>query len=238
MSKTFRNFLGVMMIAPLVALTPIAQAAQATTQTVKIALLDMSSIAGPGMGPGNRQGMGPGNQQGMGPGSRQGMSPGGGQGMVPGMGPGSRQGMGAGTGPGRGTGMGPGWGWGGGQGAGWMAQSMMGPGMMGMGMMSIRASTGTVKAGKIRFEVVNYSASIEHEMEVIAVDDLNAPLPYNYKTAKVTVDKAKELGETEHMKSGDAKTLELTLPAGNYLLVCNIPGHYAAGMVTPFTVTP
>jgi uncharacterized cupredoxin-like copper-binding protein len=37
---------------------------------------------------------------------------------------------------------------------------------------------------------------------------------------------------------GKEKVLELSLPAGNYLLVCNIPGHYAAGMVTPFVVTP
>ena len=59
----------------------------------------------------------------------------------------------------------------------------------------------------------------------------------NYNTAKVIVAKAKELGETEHMKPGNVKVLELTLPAGNYLLVCNLPGHYAAGMVAPFTVT-
>ena len=73
--------------------------------------------------------------------------------------------------------MGPGWGWGGGTGPGWMAQRMMGPGMMGMGMMSIRTSPDQIKAGKVRFEVVNYSASILHELEVVAVDDINAALP-------------------------------------------------------------
>jgi len=134
--------------------------------------------------------------------------------------------------------MGPGWGWGGGTGPGWMAQRMMGPGMMGMGMMSIRTSPDQIKAGKVRFEVVNYSASIVHEMEVVAVDDINAALPYDYDHAKVVVEKSRNLGEVEDIAPGATKVLELDLPAGNYLLVCNIPGHYAAGMVTPFVVVP
>lgn len=200
-----------------------AQTAEGTAATVKVALLDMSSIAGPGMagagmmGPGFRCGpMGQGN---VGQGNM-------GRGMGPGM-------------PGQGPGMmGPGWGWGGGTGPGWMAQHMMGPGMMGMGMMSVRLTSDRVKAGKVRFEVVNYSAAVVHELEVVAVDDLNAALPYDYSKAKVIVEKARNLGEVEDIAPGKEKVLELNLPAGNYLIVCNIPGHYAAGMVTPYVVTP
>ncbi len=215
MAKAVRFFPATLAVFILLASIPIKAAESSAVQTIKVALLDMSSIAGPGMGPGSRQGMGPGNRQGMGPDN----------------GPGGRQGRGPGM-------MGPGWGWGGGQGSGWMAQNMMGPGMMGMGMMSIRTSKNTAKPGKVRFDVTNYSASVVHELEVVAVDDLNAPLKYDYNLAKVKVDKAKELGEVENIGAGEEKVLELTLPAGNYLLICNIPGHYAAGMVVPFTVKP
>jgi len=40
------------------------------------------------------------------------------------------------------------------------------------------------------------------------------------------------------MQPNASKTLDVTLAAGSYLLICNVPGHYAAGMVTPLTVTP
>jgi uncharacterized cupredoxin-like copper-binding protein len=235
MAKCVRFIPATLAVFLLLAGVPVKAAETSAVQTIKVALLDMSSIAGPGMGPGSRQGLGRGF--GRGPGNREGMGPGGGQGRGPGNWQG--RGRGEGFGPGNGQGMmGPGWGWGGGQGAGWMAQHMMGPGMMGMGMMSIRTSKATAKAGKVRFDVVNYSASLVHEMEVVAVDDLNAPLPYDYNLATVKIDKAKERGEVENLGPSEEKVLELTLPAGNYLLVCNIPGHYAAGMVAPFTVTP
>jgi uncharacterized cupredoxin-like copper-binding protein len=225
MAKAVRFIHATLAVFLLLAGVPVKAAETSAAQTIKVALLDMSSIAGPGMGPGTGRGrgfgMGPGNRQGMGPGSRQG------RGRGDGYGPGNGQGM-----------MGPGWGWGGGQGSGWMAQNMMGPGMMGMGMMSIRAPKATAKGGKLRFDVVNYSASLVHEMEVVAVDDLNAPLPYDYNLATVKIDKAKQRGEVENLGPGEEKVIELTLPAGNYLLICNIPGHYAAGMVAPFTGTP
>jgi uncharacterized cupredoxin-like copper-binding protein len=45
------------------------------------------------------------------------------------------------------------------------------------------------------------------------------------------------LGDTGDMQPNATKTLDVTLAPGAYLLLCNLPGHYAAGMVTPFTVT-
>ncbi len=112
-----------------------------------------------------------------------------------------------------------------------------GYGMMGHGMMFIRTDHDTVKAGKIRFEVANFSQSEIHEMAVVAVDSLDAALPYDYNTWRVIEKQVKMLGETHGMKPNDTKTLELTLAPGYYLLICNLPGHYAAGMVIPLTVT-
>ncbi len=112
-----------------------------------------------------------------------------------------------------------------------------GYGMMGHGMMFIRTDHDTVKAGKIRFEVANLSKSEIHEMAVVAVGSLDAALPYDYNTWRVIEDQVKILGETHGMKPNDTKTLELTLAPGHYLLICNLPGHYAAGMVIPLIVT-
>jgi len=154
-----------------------------------------------------------------------------GRGMGPGMmGPGSGAGrMGAAPGQGMpGPGMQGRW------------SGMMGTGMMGrgMGMMAIVADRSTVKAGKVHFAVTNASTLMVHEMLLVAVDDPNALLPYDYYTAKVPEDKVASPGEVSELEAGKSGALDVELKAGAYLLICNIPGHYAAGMVTLLTVTP
>jgi uncharacterized cupredoxin-like copper-binding protein len=182
--------------------------------TVRVALLDMSSVMPTGM---MAYGM-------MGPGMM-----GQGQGM---MGPGM---MGQGQGM-----MGPGMM---GQGRGMMypgmgGYGMMGPGMMMGGMMSIRTDKPTVKAGTVTFDVMNWSRSILHEMLVVSVDNPTAPLPYDYVQARVPEEQLKVLGEATDLQPSASKTLEIALAPGSYLLICNVPGHYAAGMVAPFSVVP
>lgn len=116
-------------------------------------------------------------------------------------------------------------------------QGMMGqPGRM--GMMSVSVDKDTVKAGAIIFEVTNFSKAMEHEMLVIAVSDPNAPLPYDSDSARVPEDKVNSLGEVPELEAGKSGKLELHLKPGVYLLICNIAGHYAAGMYTVLTVTP
>lgn len=211
----------------LTAAAPTARAADEKT-TVRVALLDMTSVMPAGMmslgmmGPGM---MGPGM---MGPGMM-------GQGM---MGPGMGQGM---MGPGM---IGPGM-MGQGQGMtnpGMMGPGMMGPGMMGsgmmMGMMSVRVDKPTVKAGTVTFDVTNWSRSIVHEVLVISVDNPTAPLPYDYAQARVPEEQVKVLGEAEGLQPNGSKTFEIALTPGSYLLICNVAGHYAAGMVAPFSVAP
>ncbi|MBX6320437.1 MAG: hypothetical protein IRY94_01285 [Rhodospirillaceae bacterium] len=185
-----------------------------TATTVKVALLDMSSTLGLGtvgmMGPGM---MGPGMMGRWGPGpwwQDQGQ-PGtdGGSGMM-----GPRQ---------PGPQMMPRWG--------------MGPGMM-MGMMSIRIDRAEVKAGAVTFDITNWSRSAVHELAIVPVDGPDAPLPYDFSQAQVAEDQVSLIAETEEMKPNASATLEVTLMPGTYLLICNIPGHYAAGMAVPLTVAP
>jgi hypothetical protein len=57
----------------------------------------------------------------------------------------------------------------------------MGPGMM--GMMAVRINQPSVKAGAVRFDVTNWSRGMLHEMLVVAVDNPQAPLPYDYSQA-------------------------------------------------------
>lgn len=129
-----------------------------------------------------------------------------------------------------------GYGWsdpGQGQGGTWP----MGPGMM-MGMMAIRINQPSIKAGAVRFDVTNWSRGMLHEVLIVAVDNPQAPLPYDYAQAKVAEDQVKVLGDTGDLQPGASYTLDVTLTPGSYLLICNVPGHYAAGMATPLTVTP
>jgi len=127
-------------------------------------------------------------------------------------------------------------------GSGMMGSGMMNPGMMGSGMMggmmSIRVDQSTVKAGKVTFDVTNWSRSALHEMIIIAVDNPTAALPYDYSQARIPEDQVKMLGEVSDLQPSGSKSLEVELAAGSYLLICNLPGHYAAGMAVPFTVTP
>jgi uncharacterized cupredoxin-like copper-binding protein len=123
-------------------------------------------------------------------------------------------------------------------GQGMMGRGSYGPGMMGVGMMSVRVDKTSVKAGQVTFDVTNWSRSVVHEVLMVAVDSPDAPLPYDYSKQTVVEDQIKSLGETEELKPNASKSIELTLSPGNYLLLCNVPGHYAAGMAVPFTVTP
>ena len=141
--------------------------------------------------------------------------------MGPGYGPGM-MGQGYGPGYGREEGYGPGYG-------------MMGRGMM--GGMSLRTNVTSVKAGKVTFDVTNLSRSIVHEMIVVAVENPNAPLPYDYNSGQIPEKQVKMLGETSEMEPNAEKTITLDLKPGAYLLICNVPGHYQAGMWTPLTVT-
>jgi uncharacterized cupredoxin-like copper-binding protein len=132
-------------------------------------------------------------------------------------------------------------------GQGMMGQGMMGaPGMMGQGMMggmmmammAVRIDQPSVKAGTVTFDVTNWSTSVLHEMLIVSVTSPTAPLPYDYMQAKVPEEQVKVLGEVEDLQPNASKSFEAALSPGYYLLICNVPGHYAAGMAAPLSVTP
>jgi uncharacterized cupredoxin-like copper-binding protein len=91
----------------------------------------------------------------------------------------------------------------------------------------------TVKAaasGKVTFNVRNTGA-VTHEFVVL---DTSKPAGSLMKGARA--DESGNVGETGDLKAGASKRLTLNLKPGHYALICNLPGHYAAGQHVDFTV--
>ena len=95
---------------------------------------------------------------------------------------------------------------------------------------TITPDVARVKAGMVTFTVTN-SGTIDHEFVVIKTDLDPTKLPMK---GGVEVDETKvsSPGELEGIKPGKTKTGSFELPAGRYVLICNIEGHYSGGMRT------
>jgi uncharacterized cupredoxin-like copper-binding protein len=102
--------------------------------------------------------------------------------------------------------------------------------------MGIKASPATAKPGVVTFKVTNGSKDTVHEMIVMYMADPTKPLPYLDDEKRVDEDKAGDKGEVSELEPGASGSLTANLKAGSYLLICNVPGHFSAGMWTTFTV--
>ncbi len=112
------------------------------------------------------------------------------------------------------------------------------PGLdMSKATMGIKASPAVARAGVVSFHVTNSSTDTIHEMIVMYLADPTLELPYIAAEQKVDEDKAGDKGEVSELDPGAMGTLTVVLKPGKYLLICNIPGHFAAGMWTEFEVT-
>ncbi len=103
--------------------------------------------------------------------------------------------------------------------------------------MGIKVSRKSAPAGVVTLKVTNSSKDTIHEMIVIYLADPTKPLPYIDKENRVDEDKAGDKGEVSELDPGKSGALTVNLKAGKYLLICNVPGHFAAGMWIPFEVT-
>ena len=103
--------------------------------------------------------------------------------------------------------------------------------------MGIKALPGAVKAGEVTFNVKNDSKDTVHEMIVMYLAEPGKPLPYLEAENRVDEDKAGDKGEVSELDPGKSGSLTVKLQPGTYLLFCNVPGHFQAGMWATFTVT-
>jgi uncharacterized cupredoxin-like copper-binding protein len=97
----------------------------------------------------------------------------------------------------------------------------------------------TIKAGTVNLEAANFG-TIQHELLVFKSD-----LPASAFPVDASGDIIEDGPGITLVSDGDnidpgktqTRTVDLTRP-GSYLFVCNIPGHFKAGMFSAVTVTP
>jgi uncharacterized cupredoxin-like copper-binding protein len=103
--------------------------------------------------------------------------------------------------------------------------------------MHIALDRDSVPAGKVTFSAVNQSKDQIHELIVVRTEPGQAALPYNAKKGEVIEKRVHHLGEISDLKPGASGTMTLDLKPGSYVLICNQPGHYKAGMIAALSVT-
>lgn len=124
-----------------------------------------------------------------------------------------------------------------------MGGRMMGAPAMRVGM-RLSVDRSAVPHGQVSLAVVNLGA-LPHELLVLPLSAGQAP-GSRPTGPDGRVDESGLLGEASAtcavgegpgIAPGTASWLTLDLPAGDYELACNYPGHYAAGMHVRLTVT-
>jgi uncharacterized cupredoxin-like copper-binding protein len=105
------------------------------------------------------------------------------------------------------------------------------------GSMAVATSVESVGAGKVTFEVTNTSNDVEHEFLIAQLNGTAAGVPFDESMGVVKEGALKGVTELGDLEPGKLDTMTLDLEAGKYLLFCNMPGHYKAGMYHVLTVT-
>jgi uncharacterized cupredoxin-like copper-binding protein len=101
----------------------------------------------------------------------------------------------------------------------------------------VRQDAAVVPAGTVSFRILNQGPT-SHELIVVRTDHASDELPL--QGDGLTVDEEGPgvhlLDEVEGLDIDDRQTLVLNLAAGNYVLYCNLEGHYLGGMHEALTV--
>ncbi len=99
--------------------------------------------------------------------------------------------------------------------------------------MSIQTGWTFLAAGPVVLDIRN-AGTVTHELVVLRTTILPDAIPARANDPS----KAEEVGdiaEAEDIAPGTSASLSLTLSPGHYVLICNEPGHYKAGMHVGFT---
>lgn len=100
---------------------------------------------------------------------------------------------------------------------------------------SIGLDKTSMPAGNVNFSIKN-SGTVVHEFVVIDTDLAADQLPQTGDEVDEDADTLTPVDEVEDIAVGATESLSVDLPAGHYVVICNVSGHYAAGMHTEFTV--
>ncbi len=97
--------------------------------------------------------------------------------------------------------------------------------------MMVMAGTPRVPAGQVTFVAKNIG-KLPHNLVVLRTSLAASKLPMMGDAAK----EVGRLGKTPVFGPGQTRRLTLTLKPGRYVLICNVAGHYMAGMRAAFRV--
>ena len=101
--------------------------------------------------------------------------------------------------------------------------------------MKVSVDRASVPAGDVTFLIRN-NGSIVHELVLLKTGARFDALPPNPDEATKAFEDI-HIGETGEMDIGAFGAFDAILGPGHYVLLCNEPGHYMAGMSIDFTVT-
>lgn len=100
----------------------------------------------------------------------------------------------------------------------------------------VEAASTAVGPGRTTFQITNGGA-VEHELLVFRSD--LAPTAYPLKDGNIDEESPRitKVSDGDNLLPGSSQTRTVDLStAGTYLFVCNLPGHFKAGMFTVVTV--
>lgn len=100
---------------------------------------------------------------------------------------------------------------------------------------SVEVDSTAAVAGEVSFTVAN-EGTIGHEFLVVKTDIELGKIPLDGDHFPEPADGLAVIDEIGEFPKGTTETLTLILEPGSYQLVCNLPGHYAAGMHAGFEV--
>ena len=95
--------------------------------------------------------------------------------------------------------------------------------------------TDTVQAGTVEFSIEN-QGTIQHEFLVVKTDVALGEIPVEGDRFSEEQESILMIDEIPEYAAGTTEKLVVDLEPGVYQLVCNIAGHYQAGMFTQLTV--
>ena len=95
----------------------------------------------------------------------------------------------------------------------------------------------SVKAGNITFHVSNIDSSANHEFIIIKTDLAPDKLPLDGNgNVDLTAQGVTVINQIKNLAPGASQDLTANLTPGKYVAICDLPGHYKAGMFIGFVV--
>ena len=92
----------------------------------------------------------------------------------------------------------------------------------------------------MNFSIKNAGPSV-HEFVILKTDAIPTQLPTKVEDGAKAADEegtgVEHIDEVENIAAGATASLSVNLTPGNYVFICNLPGHYHLGMSTAFVVS-